>query len=42
MAAVRFFSQMPDFDPNTDYYRDLGISKTAPQSEIKKKYYQLA
>lgn len=28
----------PDFDPQKDYYKVLGVSKTATKAEIKKKY----
>ena len=27
----------PDFDPQKDYYKILGVSKTSTQAEIKKK-----
>ena len=30
-----------EFDVNTDYYKALGVSKTASQKEIKNMYYKL-
>ena len=39
----RTFSRMnQDFDPNMDYYKVLGVSKTEKESELKKAYYKLA
>jgi curved DNA-binding protein CbpA len=32
----------PDFDPKVDYYKVLGVPKTASEKEIKVKYYKLA
>jgi curved DNA-binding protein CbpA len=32
----------PDFDPQKDYYRVLGVSKTASQDDIKKAYFKYA
>lgn len=31
----------PDFDPQKDYYKILGVSKTATKAEIKKKYARI-
>ena len=39
----RPFSRMnQDFDPNVDYYKVLGVSKTEGENELKKAYYKLA
>lgn len=32
----------PDFDPQKDYYKVLGVSKDATQADIKKKYFKYA
>lgn len=34
--------QPPDFDPQKDYYKILGVSKNASKDEIKKKYFKYA
>ena len=34
--------QPPDFDPNIDYYKALGVPKTANEKDIKVQYYKLA
>jgi len=31
----------PDFDPNTDYYKVLGLTKKATDKDIKNMYYKL-
>jgi len=41
ITQLRTFS-LPDFDPNADYYKILGISPTASDKEIKAQYYKLA
>lgn len=37
-----FSSQLPDFDPEKDYYRVLGVTNNSPDADIKKAYYKLA
>lgn len=41
-ACRRFSQQLPDFDPNIDYYKALGLKTGASDAEIKKQYYKLA
>ena len=36
------FSLGQDWDPKKDYYRSLGVGKTASDKEIKIAYYKLA
>lgn len=31
----------PDFDPQKDYYKILGVGKNASQADIKKKYLEI-
>ena len=40
----RFFNRStpPDFDPKRNYYKDLEVSETASQPEIKNAFYRLA
>ena len=38
----RFFMQPPDFDPNVDYYKALGVPSTATEKDIKVQFYKLA
>ena len=40
----RFFNRQapPDFDPQHNYYKDLEVSETASQAEIKNAFYRLA
>ena len=39
---MRCFATSIFFCPDTDYYRRLGVSKTATDAEIKKQFYKLA
>jgi hypothetical protein len=34
--------QPPDFDPNKDYYKILGVPPSANEKDIKATYYKLA
>lgn len=36
------FFTPPSFDPEKDYYKELGVKSTATDSEIKQAYYKLA
>jgi len=38
-ACRRFSSQLPEFDPNVDYYKALGLKQNATETEIKKAFY---
>lgn len=39
----RFFGvQPPDFDPNKDFYKILGVPPSATEKDIKATYYKLA
>ena len=38
----RFSMQPPDFDPNKDYYKVLGVPPSSSEKDIKLQYYKLA
>ena len=39
---MRGFATAISFDPETDYYKRLGLNKTANSEQIKKQFYKLA
>ena len=39
---MRCFATTASFNPDIDYYKRLGLSKTASSEQIKKKFYKLA
>ncbi len=41
-SSLRSFSTSMRFDSETDYYKKLGVKNTATQTEIKRKFYELA
>lgn len=41
-STFRPFSQSLRFDTEVDYYKKLGVKSSASQSEIKRKFYELA
>lgn len=41
-TASRYFSQQLLFNADVDYYGRLGVKSSATQTEIKRKFYELA
>jgi DnaJ-class molecular chaperone len=39
---LRQFGIAPDFDPNKDYYKTLGVPPSATEKDIKEAFYKLA
>ena len=40
--TLRTFATAPQFNVEVDYYKSLGLTRTASADEIKKKFYLLA